>query len=157
MAQEVAALRSKQDWGRYPIAKKARAKVDKLIGKHVKTHPLPTDKVMVLETEGQLAVLNCAFGSRTNEALGKLLSGLIAARLGESVGVKTDPYRIFLHFPLSVRKEIIMEALETQPEALPELMKKLLKNASYLRWEFLHTAKKFGVVAADYVHVNLDD
>jgi ATP-dependent Lhr-like helicase len=46
---------------------------------------------------------------------------------------------------------------ETDPDSLEPLMRIILRNSSYLRWQFIHVAKKFGAVRkdADYRMLNI--
>jgi len=94
--------------------------------------------------------VNACFGSRVNETLAQLISSLISARFGQSVGVQTDPYRIVLEVPRSVNPQQVVEILRPEdPDALEPLLRVILKNSAFLRWAFVYVAKKFGALRRD--------
>ncbi len=120
--------------------------------------PLPTDKKVTIEQGDGVIVINCCFGSKVNETLSKLITSLLAARFGESVGVQTEPYSIVLETPRGVTAGDVLKVIkETDPDSLDSLMRIVLRNSSYLRWQFIHVAKKFGAVRkdADYRMLNI--
>jgi len=91
--------------------------------------------------------------------LSKLLSVLLSARLGESIAVHTDPYRIVLELPRDIRAVTILETLRSiKAENVEGLVRLVIKNSSFLRWRFVHVAKKFGAVEkeADYQTINFN-
>ncbi|MCK5290497.1 MAG: DEAD/DEAH box helicase [Thermoplasmata archaeon] len=123
-----------------------------------KNSPVPTDKLVTIESAGDEMVINVCFGSKTNETLGRLISSMLSARLGESVGMNSDPYRIIIQLPRRGDPNLIKEILmTTDPEALEGFMKIVLRNSNQLRWHFLYAAKKFGAVrrGIDYRQVNI--
>ena len=149
VAQEVGALRGSMDFSPYPTDEYGVNRYREYLGSPGKA-PAPTDRRVTLEVGRGLLVLNACFGSRVNETLGQLLSSLLGARLGESIGVQTDPYRIVLQVPRSVTPERILEILKpADPDGLRPLLRVILRNSAYLRWSFLHVAKKFGVIRRD--------
>jgi len=93
-----------------------------------------------------------------NETLSRLVGGLLTARFGESLGIQTEVYAIVLETPRAMRAADVVRILKgTDPSGLGQLMRLLIRNSSYLRWQFVHVAKKFGAVAkgADYKQLNL--
>src|SRR5207245_1062095 len=95
-------------------------------------------------------IVNAGFGSKVNETLAQLISSLISARFGQSVGVQTDPYRIVLEVPRSVNPQQVIEILRPEdPDALEPLLRVILKNSAFLRWAFVYVAKKFGALRRD--------
>jgi ATP-dependent Lhr-like helicase len=104
-----------------------------------------------------MAVLNMCFGTKVNETISKVLSVLLSARLGESVGVHTDPYRIVIELPRDISPQTIIDTLRSiRSEGVESLVRLVLKSSSYLRYRFVFVAKKFGAIEkdADYRQVN---
>ena len=67
--------------------------------------------------------------------------------LGESIGINSDAYRINLEIPARLPLERIIEILQTtKPETLPYLMETVLRNSTYLRYQLIHVARKFGAL-----------
>lgn len=121
--------------------------------------PVATDDTIVLEKDGGIVVLNACLGTRVNETLGDLIASLISARLGESVALHVDPYRIMLKLPRRVPLDYVSEILtETEPEVVDGLLRRALVHSSFFRWIFLHVAKKFGAVKkdVDYRSISID-
>lgn len=157
VAQEVGALRRTLDFTRYPATEAGAERVREYV-RGQKELPVPTDDLITIETAKDVIVVNACFGTRVNETLGQLVASLLSARLGESVGLQTDPYRIVLQVPRAVKPEQILEFLKPEdPEALGPLLRVVLKNSNFLRWAFVHVAKKFGAIRrdVDWESVNL--
>jgi len=156
VAQEVGALRSDLDFARYRADKGGQHRYRKYLAE-AKGSP-PTDRRITLEVGKGVLVLNACFGSRVNETLGQLLSSLLGARFGQSVGVRTDPYRVVLQVPRIVSPEMVLEILRpADPDGLEPLLRVVLRNSPYLRWAFVFVAKKFGAVRreVDWEAVNI--
>jgi ATP-dependent Lhr-like helicase len=59
----------------------------------------------------------------------------------------TDPYRVVLQVPRAVDPKQVLEILRPEdPDALEPLLRVVLRNSSFLRWAFVHVAKKFGAI-----------
>jgi ATP-dependent Lhr-like helicase len=157
VAQEVGSMRRLLALDAYPADDTTRQQIRDWVlaqGDHV----LPTDKTVTVEQGEGVIVVQCCFGSKVNEALAKVITALLAARFGESIGVQTEPYHIVLETPRNLAaKDVVRVLMETDVSTLDELMRIILKNSSYLRWQFVHVAKKFGAVRkdADYKMLNI--
>lgn len=121
-------------------------------------YELPTDDVVTIEIAGRACVINGAFGTKVNETIGRLVSSLLTARSGASVGLQIDPYRVILEMPGRASPDLVRSLLlETSPEAVPSLMELVLAGSHYLRYRMVHVARKFGVLSRDidYKKVNV--
>ena len=159
VAMEVGRMRRKMNLDKYPGDESCRRRVTEYITEHKEKWPVPTDETVVLETGDRLAILNCCFGSRVNDTIGKIYSALLTARLGESIGVSTDPYRVILELPRSVDKNILEKTLRSiVPGTIEDLAKLTIVNSTYLKWRFVHVAKKFGIIekGADHRFINFN-
>ncbi len=149
VAQEVGRIRRERDLSRYPANTFGVGKLEEYL-KSAGEAPLATDTRITIENSRELIVVNACLGSKVNETLGQLISSLISARYGQSVGVQTDPYRIVLDVPRSVNPKMIEEILRpADPDALEPLLRVILKNSAFLRWSFVYVAKKFGALRRD--------
>jgi len=109
--------------------------------------PLATDRCIVVEGLGRMAVIHACLGSKVNETLGLLMAGLMSSRLGESVGYRSDPYRVLLLFPREVKAAMVAEELTSiRDDEVDEVIRALVKNSDIYRWRLLHVARRFGVV-----------
>ena len=159
VAMEVGRMRRKMDFGRYPGDENCYKRVSEYISEQKEKWPVPADDLITLESSDRLAILNCCFGSRVNETLGKIYSALLTARLGESIGVSTDPYRIILELPRSIDKRVLEETFRSiKPGTIESFARKTILNSTYLRWRFVHVAKKFGIIekGADHRFINFN-
>ena len=157
VAQEVGAMRRLRKLDIYPADDNAVAEVTDWLEAQ-REFPLPTDKRVTIEQGDGVIVINCCFGSKVNETLAKLITSLLTARFGESIGVQAEPYHITLETPRNLRADDVLRVIkETDTNSLSQLMRLVLRNSSYLRWQFIHVAKKFGAVRkdADYKMLNV--
>src|SRR5438876_473241 len=149
VAQEVGRLRRERDLAAYPVNGRGIAKFLEYLAS-VGDAPLGTDKRITIETARDVIIVNACLGSKVNETLAQLISSLVSARFGQSVGLQTDPYRIVLEVPRSVNPQQIVEILRPEdPDALEPLLRVILKNSAFLRWAFVYVAKKFGALRRD--------
>lgn len=153
VAQEVGRLRRKLKEGiieRYPCRCEDLSKVEEFI-KSTRNIEIPDDRTITIETDGNIGVVNCCFGTKVNETLGRVLSSLLAQRMGESVKMGSDPYRIVLEFGRRADGNLIEETLrKIDPESLEHLLRLVIKNSTFLRWYLLHVARKFGAITKDF-------
>jgi ATP-dependent Lhr-like helicase len=149
VAQEVGRLRRERDLAAYPVNGRGTSKFLEYLAS-VGDAPLGTDKRITIESGKDVLIVNACLGSKVNETLAQLISSLVSARFGQSVGVQTDPYRIVLEVPRAVNPALIVEILRPEdPNALEPLLRVIMKNSSFLRWAFVYVAKKFGALRRD--------
>ena len=159
VAMEVGRMRREMELGVYPGDENCRRKILDYVNEQKERWPVPTDKTVTLEIGDRLAMLNCCFGSRVNETLGKIYSALLTARLGESIGVSTDAYRIILELPRNVDRKLLEDTFKSiKPGTIEALARITILNSTYLKWRFVHVAKKFGIIekGADHRFVNFN-
>ncbi len=157
VAQEVGRLRREGSLEGYPVNAHGREAYDAYLEAQA-AYPMPTDRCITVEEGQDMIVVNAALGSKVNETLGHLLSALLSARFGESVGLKTDPYRVMLKVPRAVTAAVVAEQLRSlEPAGVDPLLRLTLGKATQLRWVFVQVAKKFGAVkrGVNYREVNL--
>lgn len=131
----------------YPTEEHAFAKFYEYIKGHAEKYPVPTDSRITVEQGNGLVIINACFGSNVNETLGRALSALIASKYGFTVGLQVDAYRIILEVPFCILRGEICEMLKNiQPESLHLLLKIILGNSSYLRYQLYHVGRKFGAI-----------
>ena len=133
---------------KYPVDQNSAKKMVDTVAKQIKYGIVPTDKKVLIETQDNIMVLHTCLGTKGNETLGRMLSTILAAKIG-SVGLKTDPYRVILQLQI-MNTDLIEDALfKTKPEHVEGLLELNLSNSRLFQWRFIHVAKRFGVIRRD--------
>ncbi|MDD5502165.1 MAG: DEAD/DEAH box helicase [Candidatus Thermoplasmatota archaeon] len=155
VAQEVGRLRRHMELEKYPGNAAAKEAIRGYVGEQKKKFPVPDDRTITIESgEGvggkKIVVVNSCVGNKVNETIGQLLGALMTARMGSSIGVQTDPYRIIFETPLGIDPQLIHDYLtQLSPDSIEDLLKIVLRNSSTLRWMLVHVARKFGALSRD--------
>ncbi len=158
VAQEVGRMRGGADLVPYSADEATKKEFRDYLSKQMKAFPVPSDRLITVESEKSTVIINLCFGSRVNETIGRALASLASARFGASVGIRTDAYRIFLEMPRRVGPQAVVEMIRAlDPASLPEFMRLVLRRSPILRWQLFHVARKFGIIerGADHRHVGL--
>jgi len=156
VARDVGKLRriaaKHKDISNYPCDEKTFNKITQQIDNQKKQgFKIPDDKNITIDIEDKTIVINACFGTKVNETLGRLISAILAQSLGESVGINSDSYRINLELPTRIPAEKIKDILyKTKPETLMYLLNTILKNSTYVRWQLVHVARKFGAIRKEF-------
>lgn len=151
VAREVGALRRTREFEKYsPDPVIIRYAAGYLDAVETNRGIIPTDRVVTIESIPEGVVINLCAGHQTNEALGRVISILISARWGTTVGIELDAYRILLRLPREVVAGDVREVIEgLEPDHIRVILELALKRTSLFRWKLVQVAKKFGAIDAD--------
>ena len=119
---------------------------------------VPTDQLITLENMDDGVVCNVCAGHKANEALGRVLSVLISARYGTTVGLELDAYRFLLRLPFDIRAADVRDLiLALDPSHMPGIIRLALKRTALFKWKLVQIAKKFGAIDpdADYEKISI--
>jgi ATP-dependent Lhr-like helicase len=153
VAMEVGRLRRVMNIDDYDCDASAKERIRNYIDRQRENFDVPSDVLVTLEIGDRVAIINSCFGTRVNETLSKIYSALLSARLGESIGISTDPYRIIIELPRNIGKDVLLNALTSiGPGSIGALTKLTMANSTYLKWRFMYVAKKFGIIDKDADH-----
>ena len=108
--------------------------------------------VVWVERKGDVLVLYCPFGSKVNLALAQAMGAMLSQRIGRTVGVKSDPYRVVL-MGKGVKEKDVKELLKERGW-IREVLKLSLPKSSLFHYRFWHVAQRFGVIRRE-AEVNL--
>jgi len=156
VAQEVGRIRrlalEQKNLPNYPCRQETLKKfVEYVTNQKQQGFIIPDDKTITFDVEEKTIVINICCGTKVNETLGRLIASILAQSIGESIGINSDSYRITLELPGRISPERVKEILfSTQPEMLGYLIKTILRNSTYLRWQLVHVARKFGALRKDF-------
>ncbi|MDD2248805.1 MAG: DEAD/DEAH box helicase, partial [Methanocorpusculum sp.] len=151
VATEVGRLRRLQNFDEYRADEKSVRFAKKVLSEMKKNRSITaTDKLIVLEDSDEGVVVNLCGGHKVNETIGRVLSILLSARYGTSVGIETNAYRILLRLPQFLRAPDVEEVLlSLEPEHLEAILILALKKTALYKWKLVQIAKKFGAIDAD--------
>ena len=161
VAREVGKLRRlfSNNYGikEYPANKISFSKIIKQIDNQKKQgFIVPDDETITLDVEDKTVIINACFGTKVNETLGRLISAILAQSIGESVGINSDAYRIYLELPSRIPVDKIKDILLTiKPESLEYILVTILRNSTYVRYHLVHVARKFGAIKKDFDYKNI--
>ncbi|MEM0058536.1 MAG: DEAD/DEAH box helicase [Candidatus Bathyarchaeia archaeon] len=123
--------------------------------------PVPTDKRILVEDWEDFVIVHAHFGSLTNRALAQLIGQLLSERIGYSVVVQHDPYRIFVQTMGAATADQIVElfgemALMEEQTVRDSLTRATIKTGLFKR-RMIHVARRFGALEkwADFSNVSL--
>jgi ATP-dependent Lhr-like helicase len=159
VAQEVGALRRTRRFADYIRNERAARYAARFLdGMDRDRAVVPSDRTITLENADEGVVCNVCAGHRANEVIARVLSLLLSARYGTSVGIEVDAYRCLLRLPSSIRAAEVREALEgLEPEHIRGLLELGLKRTALYKWKLVQVAKKFGAIDpdADYERLSI--
>ena len=159
VAREVGGMRRKRDFFCYTSEREGIVYAEKFLSEMDKNRSLiPTDHLITLENTDDGVVCNICAGHKTNEALGRVLSILISARYGTTVGLELDAYRMLLRLPSSIRAADVRDfLLSIDPSHMPGILRLALKRTALFKWKLVQVAKKFGAIDpdADYEKISI--
>ena len=116
---------------------------------------VPSDRVITIEEEGNVVYINTHFGTKVNETLSKIIGSLLAQRIGESIAMENDAYRISFILPHGIKAELIKEIIfSIEPETIEPLLRIILKKSAFIKWDAVKVARKFGILEKDASYEN---
>jgi len=159
IAREVAMLRRTRDFSSYAAGKDPASFAARFLEEMDRNRtPVPDDTLISLENVPDGVVCNVCAGHMANEALARVLSILLSARFGTTVGIEIDAYRIFLRLPPAVKAADVKETLlSLDPAHLEGILQLAMKRTALFKWKMVQVAKKFGAIDpdADYEKISV--
>jgi len=142
---------------RYPIDAEAVAKSLAEVKEQVSMGlAVPSDRLVTIERWDKYVVIQATFGHKVNRLLARVVAHIISERLGQSVAVHQDPYRIILEVESSPR---LVEAVirELAGKDVRVLARAAVERSGIFKRRLIHVAKKCGAIAksADFASVSI--
>jgi len=156
VAQEVGRVRrsiaAQQQISKYPCDQTSLQQLQNHIdSQKEKGFVVPDDQTITIEVEDRIMIINVCGGTKVNETLGRIISAFLSQSIGESIGITNDPYRIQLELPGRIPPQKIKELIQSiQPESLDYVLQTIISNSTYIRWQLVHAARKFGALRKDF-------
>ncbi|KYH36854.1 MAG: ATP-dependent helicase [Candidatus Bathyarchaeota archaeon B24] len=120
--------------------------------------PIPSDRVVTIESWEDFIVINCCFGTLVNRAIARLLGLLLSEKYGTTIGVQHDPYRIILDTGGEFSAKTVYQTLmELAGMDIGDLAVKAAERTGLFKRRLIHVAKRFGALEkrADLTSVSL--
>jgi len=123
--------------------------------------PVPTDKRIIVEDWEEFVIIHAHFGSLTNRALAQLTGHLLSEKIGYSIVVQHDPYRIFVQTMKASNSNQILtlfDEMKTMPEqAIRNSITRATVKTGLFKRRIIHVARRFGALKkwADFSSVSL--
>ncbi|MDD1707772.1 MAG: DEAD/DEAH box helicase [Methanoregulaceae archaeon] len=151
IAREVGALRRNRRFAAYHTDRDAGGFAEKFLEAMDKNRSrIATDRLIVIEDAEEGVVCNICAGHKANEALGRVISVLLSARFGTTVGIEIDAYRVLLSLPATIRAAEVREILTgLEPEHIGGILQIAMKRTALFKWKLVQIAKKFGAIDPD--------
>ena len=151
VAREVGRLRRTGDFTGYNTDSRSLRFAESFLDGMVHTgSPIASDNLITIEYYPDGVVLNVCGGHKGNEALGRVISVLLAARFGSSVGIEVGAYRIVFRLTSGIRATDVMEVIRSiDPQSVRGILQLALKRTAIYKWKLVQVAKKFGAIDSD--------
>jgi ATP-dependent Lhr-like helicase len=151
VAREVGALRRTRNFRSYDTRHESGMFAGRFLDEMDRNRSsIATDRKIVLEDAQEGVVCNICAGHKANEALGRVLSVLLSARYGTTVGIELGAYRILFRLPGPVKAADVLELLQgLDPGHVTGILQLALKRTALFKWKLVQIAKKFGAIDPD--------
>jgi len=122
---------------------------------------VPTDKRIIVEDWGEFVIIQANFGSLTNRALAQLIGQLLSEKIGYSIVVQHDPYRIFVQTMGAANANQIITLFDEMRVMYDQAIRSSLVTATVktglFKRRMIHVARRFGALKkwADFSSVSL--
>ncbi|MDF1557772.1 MAG: DEAD/DEAH box helicase [ANME-2 cluster archaeon] len=143
----------------YPTDKETARGILQVIRKQVEDDfAVPDNNTIVVENAQGSVIINVCGGHKVNNTIGGLLTTLLSARLGTSVAMEIDPYRIKLDLPTRIGAADVVKLIQDlDPTHVEPIIEMSLKHTTFFKWKMIQVAKKFGALDmdADYSRISM--
>jgi ATP-dependent helicase Lhr and Lhr-like helicase len=141
----------------YPVPRDALLDALKEVAEqHAAKLPIPSERTVTIEKWDRYVVIQAAFGHRVNRLLARVVGHMISERIGQSVAVHQDPYRIVIEADVS--PPLVLSIFEELHKLdLKAATEKAVERSGIFKRRLIHAGKKCGAIAkdADYASVSI--
>ncbi len=141
----------------YPVAKEVMLEALKEVAEqHAAKLPIPSERLVTIERWDRYVVVQAAFGHKVNRLLARVIGYLISEKVGQSVAVHQDPYRIVIE--ADVAPSTVLSILEELHKLdLKAATEKAVERSGIFKRRLIHAGKKCGAIAkdAEYASVSI--
>ncbi len=141
----------------YPVPRDAMLDALKEVAEqHAAKLPIPSERTVTIEKWDRYVVIQAAFGHRVNRLLARVVGHMISERIGQSVAVHQDPYRIVIEADVTP-PQVLSVIEELHKLDLKVATEKAVERSGIFKRRLIHAGKKCGAIAkdADYASVSI--
>ena len=141
----------------YPVPRESMLEALKEVAEqHAAKLPIPSERLITIEKWDRYLVIQAALGHRVNRLLARVLGHMISERIGQSVAVHQDPYRIVIEAEVSPAA-VLSVIEELHRVDLKVATEKAVERSGIFKRRLIHAGKKCGAIArdADYASVSI--
>jgi len=143
---------------RYPADKETILKaIQEIVEQFIQGFPIPTEKRIVIEKFEERMIIHACIGSLANRTLATLLGHLLAEKIGYTVSIQEDPYRVVLSAEVANANTVKELLCELSTMDLNTLAVDAFKETGLFKRRMIHVARRFGAVSkwADLSSISL--
>lgn len=112
---------------------------------------------ILIENMDNVVIVHLCYGTKINQTVAQLIAALLSSRYGQTIGVKSDPYRIIIQHRTKINSEDIKNIFyEIQAEHIKPILEKTLKQSALFNWKYVYVAKRFGLIEKDADYNTID-
>ena len=141
----------------YPVSRELILDALKEVAEqHASKLPIPSERLVTIERWDRYIVIQAAFGHKVNRLLARVMGHIISERIGQSVAVHQDPYRIIIE--ADVAPSVVVSVLEDLGKLdLKAATETALERSGIFKRRLIHAGKKCGAIAkdAEYASVSI--
>ncbi|MDV3278519.1 MAG: DEAD/DEAH box helicase [Nitrososphaerales archaeon] len=141
----------------YPVGKETMLEALKEVAEqHAAGLPVPSDKLVTVERWDRYIIIQATFGHKVNRLLSRVVGHLISEKIGQSVAVHQDPYRMVIEAEVSAAAVLsVVKELPTMD--LRKAAEKAVVRSGIFKRRIIHAGKKCGAISkdADYASVSI--
>jgi ATP-dependent Lhr-like helicase len=141
----------------YPVPRDALIDALKEVEEqHAARLPIPSERLVTIEKWDRYLIIQAAFGHRVNRLLARVIGYMVSERIGQSVAVHQDPYRIVIEAEVSP-ESVLAVIEELHALDLRAATEKAVERSGIFKRRLIHAGKKCGAIAkdADYASVSI--
>ncbi|WEU40689.1 MAG: DEAD/DEAH box helicase [Candidatus Odinarchaeum yellowstonii] len=119
--------------------------------------PYNGERNILIESAENMIIVHLCYGSKVNQTIAQLIASTLLSKLGESVIIKSDPYRIVIQNASGLNCNTVKEVFyEIKTEYLKPLLETSLKQTALFNWKYAYVAKRFGLIEKDASYSSVD-
>src|SRR5947199_6525325 len=125
-------------------------RVESTLSAQQRQAPIPSDKLVLIESFENSVVVHSCFGNLVNETLATAMAALFGSRLGSNIGTQVDQYRFALIFPRPVSALLVAEEFrKLSADDMEEIVTDTIDAYDHFAWRHWHVLRRLGAVSRE--------